>query len=83
MIEDGAWVGSDNYGVVHRIASDGSVRGVGAFCINWAFDQCGHLRIDTHPDNAVMQRLLDKLGFTRCGIIRVQEDDDPRFAYEK
>ena len=82
-IENGAWIGNDDYGVVHRIASDGSVRGVGAFCINWAFEQCGHLRIDTHPDNAVMQNLLAKLGFTRCGIIHVQEDDDPRFAYEK
>ena len=82
-IEDGAWIGNDDYGVVHRIASDGSVKGIGTFCITWAFDQCGHLRIDTHPDNAVMQNLLAKLGFTRCGIIHVQEDDDPRFAYEK
>ena len=21
------------------------------FCLNWAWDQCGHLRIDTHGDN--------------------------------
>ena len=33
--------------------------------------------------DVVMQNLLAKLGFTRCGIIHVQEDDDPRFAYEK
>lgn len=82
-IEDGAWLDDSPYGVVHRIASDGSVKGVGAFCIDWAFRQCGHLRIDTHGDNAVMQNLLAKLGFARCGTIYVEEDDFPRFAYEK
>ena len=82
-IEDGAWLDDSPYGVVHRIASDGSVKGVGAFCIDWAFRQCGHLRIDTHGDNAVMQNLLAKLGFRRCGTIYVEEDDFPRFAYEK
>ena len=52
-------------------------------CIEWAFAQCGHLRIDTHPDNTVMQDLLAKTGFTRCGVIHVVEDDNPRFAYER
>ncbi len=80
---DGAWQQGGPYGVVHRIASDGSEKGVGAFCLNWAFARCGHLRIDTHADNAVMQGLLSKLGFQRCGIIYVHEDRDPRFAYEK
>ena len=82
-IEDGAWQRDAPYGVVHRIASDGSVRGVGTACIDWAFDQCGHLRIDTHGDNDVMQGLLEKLGFTHCGTIYVEEDDYPRRAYEK
>ena len=82
-IEDGAWLSETPYGVVHRIAGDGSVRGIGAFCIDWAFEQCGHVRIDTHGDNLVMQNLLQKLGFTRCGTIYVEEDDYPRFAYEK
>ena len=82
-IEDGRWRGSDRYGVVHRLASDGSVPGVGSFCLNWAFARCGHLRIDTHGDNTVMQRLLQKLGFVRCGTIYVEEDNYPRLAYEK
>lgn len=82
-IEGGSWIGDDRYGVVHRVASDGSVRGVGSACIEWAFAQCGHLRIDTHGDNAVMQGLLEKLGFTHCGTIYVEEDDYPRLAYEK
>ncbi len=71
------------YGVVHRIASDGSEKGIGSFCIRWALEQCGHLRIDTHGDNTVMQGMLEKLGFTHCGTIYVYEDNDPRLAYEK
>ena len=30
-----------------------------------------------------MQELLKKLGFVRCGIIYVVEDNDPRIAFEK
>ena len=82
-IDEGAWLADGPYGVVHRIASDGTVRGVGSFCIDWAFQQCGHLRIDTHADNTVMQNLLRKLGFSTCGTIYVEQDDDPRTAFEK
>ena len=82
-IFDGAWIDDGPYGVIHRMASDGSVKGIGAFCIDWAFKQCGHLRVDTHGDNLVMQNLLVKLGFTHCGTIYVEEDDYPRLAYEK
>ena len=83
VIEDGNWLDDGPYGVVHRIAADGSEKGIGSFCINWAYQQCGHLRIDTHGDNIVMQKLLKKLGFTHCGTIYVEEDDYPRMAFEK
>ena len=82
-ITDGAWHSDKPYGVVHRIASDGSEKGIGSFCINWAFEQCGHMRIDTHGDNTVMQKMLKKLGFAHCGTIYVEEDDYPRLAFEK
>jgi len=80
---EGAWIGGSSYGAVHRIASANTVKGAGTFCINWAFAQCGHLRMDTHGDNKVMQNLLKKLGFTYCGIIYVKEEQDPRLAFEK
>ena len=83
IIEGGAWLDDSPYGVVHRIASDGSERGIGRFCLNWALDQCGHMRIDTHGDNTVMQNLVTSLGFVHCGTIYVTEDNDPRLAYEK
>ena len=82
-ITDGHWIGSEDYGVVHRIASSGTVKGAGQFCIGWAFAQCGHLRMDTHGDNTVMQHVLEKIGFTHVGTIYVEEDNDPRFAYER
>ena len=40
------------------------------------------LRADTHADNKIMQHLLEKNGFTRCGIIHVA-DGTPRIAYQK
>lgn len=83
VIEEGSWREDTPYGVVHRIASDGSQKGIGAFCLNWAYEQCRHLRIDTHPDNVVMQNLLTSLGFEKRGIIHVEEDEYPRYAYEK
>ena len=82
-ITGGKWLENGPYGVVHRIAGDGSEKGIGTFCIKWAFEQCGHLRIDTHADNTVMQNLLRKLGFVHCGTIYVREDRDPRLAFEK
>jgi RimJ/RimL family protein N-acetyltransferase len=82
-ITDGKWMDDSPYGVVHRLAADGSQKGIGAFCLNWAFDQCGHMRIDTHGDNKVMQHLVTKLGFVHCGTIYVEEDDYPRLAFEK
>lgn len=81
-IDDGSWANDGPYGVVHRIAAKAG-SGAGKVCIQWAFDRCGHLRIDTHGDNRVMQHTLEKLGFARRGIIHVAEDNDPRIAYEK
>lgn len=82
VIENGKWLDSSAYGVVHRLAGDGSQRGIGAFCLSWAYEQCKHIRIDTHKDNKVMQALLEKLGFKYCGIIYVR-DGSERVAYEK
>jgi len=81
-IYEGAWLNDRPYGVVHRITSDGTVRGAASFCLNWAFSQCGNLKIDTHEDNIVMQNMLQKNGFQRCGIIYI-EDGSRRIAYQK
>ena len=82
-IDNGAWISDEPYAVIHRIAGDGSEKGIGAFCINWVYDKCKHVRIDTHEDNKIMQNLLKKLDFKHCGTIYVLESRDPRLAYEK
>lgn len=82
-IENGAWLDNSEYGVIHRIASSGEVRGVGTYCLNWAYARCPHLRADTHGDNLVMQNLLKKNGFQKCGVIYVPQDSEPRYAFEK
>ena len=82
-ITEGSWLDDSPYGVIHRLAGDVSEKGIGAFCINWAFEQCGHIRIDTHGENTVMQTLVKKLGFVRCGTIYVEQDEYPRLAFEK
>ena len=81
-IRDGQWINEEPYGVVHRITSDGSVKGAGSFCLQWAFLQCKNLKIDTHRDNVVMQYLLKKNGFQYCGIIHIRNGEE-RLAYQK
>ena len=78
----GQWLNSEPYGVVHRIATTRVIKGTGAFCLDWCYDQCFNLRIDTHHDNTPMKNLLNKLGFTYCGIIWL-EDGDERLAFHK
>lgn len=82
IITDGKWLNNESYGVVHRITSDGTVKGAASFCLSWAFSQCKNLKIDTHKDNHIMQRLLCKNGFTYCGIIYT-DDGFERLAYQK
>ncbi len=81
-IYEGDWLTDAPYGVVHRIASSGRQKGVASYCLNWCFDKCPNIKIDTHKDNIIMQNLLMKNGFTRCGIIYL-EDGAERIAYQK
>ena len=82
-MEGGRWSSDQPYGVIHRIASAGIVRGFGEFCIGWALQKCGYLRIDTHKDNVVMRNLLEKCGFRYRGIIYVENGTSPRMAYDR
>lgn len=82
-IEDGQWLDDTlPYGTLHRLASAGESKGVGKAVVEWCLEHCESLRADTHADNKVMQHLLESEGFTRCGIIHV-EDGTPRIAYQR
>lgn len=81
VIEGGSWKSSAPYGTIHRIASDGSRRGVFEECVVWARQRYNHLRVDTHKDNKPMQKVIMENGFSYRGIIYI-EDGTPRLAYE-
>lgn len=83
QIYEGAWLNDDEpYGVIHRLATSGRGRGVSEACLNWCFERCGNIRVDTHRDNKVMQHILEKYGFQPCGIIYVKNGTE-RIAYQK
>ncbi|MFR8832132.1 MAG: GNAT family N-acetyltransferase, partial [Eggerthella lenta] len=79
--------------VVHRVAvaSDGKNRGAATFLLARAEELArangsASVRIDTHPGNAPMRKLLAKAGYEQCGIIYIAhaEGGTPeRIAYER
>lgn len=82
VIEDGKWISDDIYGTIHRIAGDGKEKGVFETCLGFCETLIKNIRIDTHSDNKVMQYLIEKNGFQKCGIIYAS-DNTPRIAYQK
>lgn len=78
---EGAWKNTFPYGVIHRVASDGEVRGVMDTLVGFCKEKCRNIKCDTHADNKVMQHCLEKHGFEKCGIIYVR-DRSPRIAYQ-
>lgn len=81
-IYDGSWPDDAPYATIHRLASAGRVHGAAKMCIDWCAARGLPLRADTHADNHVMQHLLEKNGFMRCGTIFVAEGN-PRIAYTR
>lgn len=69
------------YGVIHRVASDGSKSGIVERIVDFAKGKVNLLRIDTHEDNKTMQRVIERQNFKRLGIIYL-EDKSPRILYE-
>lgn len=86
VIYDGAWLNSEPYLTIHRVASDGSVHGVFKQIVSFAKEQAEaqgihNLRIDTHPENLTMQHCILKEGFKHCGTIHLKNADS-RWAYQ-
>ena len=81
-LKEGQWLSQSAYGVIHRVASDGCIRGVVSTAVQFCWQEIPHLRIDTHRDNAVMQHQILKNGFQFCGIIQ-RADGSERLVYEK
>jgi len=82
VIREGRWLNEAPYGVIHRVAGDGEVKGIVAECVKYCFGICPNLRMDTHRDNLTMQGALEKQGFKRCGLINLANGSE-RIAYHK
>ncbi len=82
IIYEGAWRYNEPYGVVHRLASSGRVKGVSDCCFAWCKQRCNYLRVDTHRDNKTMQQAFVRQGFEPSGIIHLLRNGDERIAYE-
>lgn len=85
---EGNWNTELPYAVIHRMAFSGKFRGKGLSSIALALVEklclsknINSIRVDTDSQNKRMQHILEKSGFTRCGIIIFQGSE--KMAYDK
>ena len=82
----GAWRNDNHdYVTVHRMAVSTAFRGqaLGQRFLTSVFETFStyqDFRVDTHPDNQIMQHILAKLGFEKCGVVMFE---GARWAYQK
>lgn len=78
------WHSDSPYIVLHRVASNGKVRGITKLIFTYALNECNYLRIDTHRNNKTMQRALLSFGFKECGIVYYQRNGvkEERIAFD-
>ena len=92
-ISEGEWLTDIDYAVIHRIAVDSELKnkGYASKFLNKLEEIARKngrfsMKIDTHHENMPMKRLLEKNGYTYCGVIYLDkgvEIGDKRIAYEK
>lgn len=82
----GEWLTDGQYACVHRLCVSEIFVGMG-FSHHFmlaaeamAAERVKSMRIDTHPDNAIMHHLVQSLGYTYCGDVVIESR---RMAYEK
>jgi ribosomal protein S18 acetylase RimI-like enzyme len=89
---DGAWLTADDakYSVVHRLAVTEKLknRGIATAYVREAERLTAEkgvrsVRIDTKYENPYMLKILERLGYTYCGIIDLIRVPETRKAFEK
>ncbi len=78
---NGKWLDESEYGVIHRIASNGEMKNFFDNVLKYCLCTTNHIRIDTHKDNKIMLSLLEKNGFQRTGTIYCDSGEE-REAFE-
>lgn len=88
-IQGGSWIPSTTYVSLHRVVvhTDVKERGMGLFLIRSLISVAisssfNDIRIDTHPKNHRMQRVIEKSGFTYKGSIQLNVNNGERYAYQ-
>lgn len=91
---DGSWLNDNQYVSIHRNCTNHKYYHKGYMTKlfmeaekvikdNNIYD----IKIDTHMKNIYMQKMLEKLGYKKCGIIKLLNrpdlEDDLRIAYQK
>ncbi|MCR3955312.1 MAG: GNAT family N-acetyltransferase [Gudongella sp.] len=95
QLSSGSWKTSDDavYATIHRAAVGREHRGknITKFLFSSvaklaAEEGAASVRADTHPNNAAMNRAMQKAGFEKCGEFYILEGDeagDLRYGYEQ
>ena len=82
----GEWLTDGEYAVIHRLCVAEEFVGQGCsreFMLSAereAKTKVTSMRIDTHPENKIMQSLVGSLGYSYCGDVVIESR---RLAYEK
>ena len=79
---EGSCSSDARYGAIHRVAGNGTAKGIFPACVAFCEEKCRYLRIDTHEKNLVMQHQILNQGFSYCGIIYTH-DSSPRMAFDR
>ena len=88
-IYEGKWLSEDKYIVIHRVAVVSHLKGIGlATELMKNIEKLAlqnnvySIKGDTHEYNKSMQRMFEKNGFVKCGVIYL-ENKNKRIAFEK
>jgi hypothetical protein len=86
-LKGGAWLmETHDYATIHRVCvvNNGVGKGYGKIFMTFAEDEVKKtfrsIRIDTHPDNKIMQSMVESLNYSYCGTVMYES---LRLAYEK
>ena len=85
-LSGGEWLSDGDYAVIHRLCVAEKFVGQGCsreFMLSAereAKAKVPAMRIDTHPENLIMQSLVGSLGYSYCGDVVIESR---RLAYEK
>lgn len=90
IVYHGQFRNSHHYATIHRFVIRRDYQrhhlGSGAFkLIEGIVKERGvdTIRIDTHVENTKMRGLINKSGYVYCGIIKLNDTDDERLAFDK